>query len=248
MYDLVRDKVKARNEIFTAGRERRVSSHAHSARWPRAAVFDCDGLLVDSAACWHCAYRTVATEQGGELDGFNFGALAGVSIAGAAEQLTRELGVVVGERRLRAALLDCFAADPPAELPGVRTLVAALGAHIPLAVASNAPPEFVARVLEGLGMASAFEAVVSAELTAADKPAPDVYLEACRRLRVAPSDAIAFEDSPLGAQAARTAGLLVIAVPSEPRAHIDADLTVGRLSDPALFAFLGLAPNGAVLR
>jgi HAD superfamily hydrolase (TIGR01509 family) len=224
-----------------------VTGYSHPS-WPRAAVFDCDGLLVDSADCWHRAYRTVAGRYGRDLDGFDLTSLAGASVAIAARRLSRALDVTVEEPPLRQALIEDFTAHPPAPLPGARELVAALRARMPLAVASNAPREIVVEVLERVGVARAFRAVVSAEQTAAHKPAPDVYLEACRRLRVAPSDSIAFEDSALGASAARAAGLLVIAVPSTAGMRMDADLVVEGLVDPALLEFLGLSPPRAAER
>src|SRR5262249_52420097 len=149
-----------------------VTRYSRRSLWPRAAVFDCDGLLIDSAACWRRAYAEVATAPV-DLD-----ALAGASVASASTFLG------VSEAELRAALLSAVAALRPAPLPGARELVAALGEFLPLAVASNAPLDVLASVLSGF---EGFEAVVSAEETPAHKPAPDVYLEACRRLEVEPS-------------------------------------------------------------
>jgi HAD superfamily hydrolase (TIGR01509 family) len=210
------------------------------ARWPRAAVFDCDGLLVDSGACWEDAYAEVAGTRGRSLADVELSALAGASIGRAARQLTRDLGSVVDPQELHRVLRARFAAAPPPLLPGAGALVEGLAAHIPTAVASNAPLDVVVGVLERLGLRDRFRAVVSAEDAAADKPAPDVYLEACRRVGVCPSDAVAFEDSPVGARAARAAGLVVIAVPSTAAMRMDADLTVGRLDDPRLLEYLGL--------
>src|SRR5215467_13598736 len=96
-------------------------------QWPRAAVFDCDGLLVDSAACWRRAYSAVAVADV-DLD-----ALAGASVAGAATFLG------VSEDALRAALLSAVVSLPPPPLPGAHELIAALRDCLPLAVASNAP-------------------------------------------------------------------------------------------------------------
>jgi HAD superfamily hydrolase (TIGR01509 family) len=208
-------------------------------------VFDCDGLMIDSAVCWHRAYEKVAAELGRSLSVIDLAPLTGASVARAARHLGRELNTRVDEERLRRALGDTFAAHPPGPLPGVHALVAALGARIPLAVASNAPRDLVITVLDGLEIRAAFDAVVSAEETAADKPAPDVYLEACRRLGVAPSDAIAFEDSPVGADAARAAGLVVVGVPSRRDMRIDADLKVSSLRDQRLLEYLGLEISDA---
>ncbi len=211
--------------------------------WPRAAVFDCDGLLVDSGRCWRSAYEEVARDHGGSLAGVDVDALAGASVAGAAVRLGRELGAIVSEQELRRHLRAAFAADPPPILPGVHRIVNALGDRMPLAVASNAPRDVLMSVLERHRIGGSFRSIVSAEQTPAHKPAPDVYLEACLRLGVAPSDAIAFEDSPLGARAARAAGLFVVAVPSVRGATMPADLTFGRLDDPKLLRYLTLAPS-----
>lgn len=212
-------------------------------RSPLAAVFDCDGLLVDSAACWEGAYARIASEHGRAFADVRLDRLLGASVAGAAALLADDLGAAVAAHELRAALGERFASQPPPALPGARELIAALAERIPLAVASNGPRELVTTVLEQLGVRASFAAVVSAEEVPRGKPEPDVYLEACRRLGVAPGDAVAFEDSPLGACAARAAGLVVVAVPSAPppAPRLDADLTVPRLDDPRLLRFLDLS-------
>lgn len=207
---------------------------------PHAAVFDCDGLLVDSAHCWERAYAQVAAERGRSLDDVRLERLLGASVARAAALVSEDLGEPVAAQELHAVLDERFAADPPEALPGVRELIGELAARMPLGVASNGPRDIVLGVLEELGVREAFAAVVSAEETERDKPEPHVYLEACRQLAVAPAGAVAFEDSALGARAARRAGLVVVMVPSAPGPQPDADLVVPRLDDPSLAAFLGL--------
>jgi HAD superfamily hydrolase (TIGR01509 family) len=187
----------------------------------------------------------VATEHGRALADIDLTRLAGASVAGAAERLTIELDAPVDAEGLRRLLVRSFAASPPPPLPGAVELVRALAGRLPVGVASNAPAEIVEGVLADLGLRDAVRIVVSAELVGAAKPAPDVYLEACRRLAVAPSDAIAFEDSPPGAGAARAAGLFVVAVPSLAGLELDADLTVGRLDDPRLLGYLRLETQAA---
>jgi HAD superfamily hydrolase (TIGR01509 family) len=211
-------------------------------RSPLAAVFDCDGLLVDSAHCWERAYATVAAARGRSLDEIELDRLLGASVPRAASLVSGDLGERVGEAELRAALDASFAADPPEALPGACELVAELTDRLPLGVASNAPLEIVAGVLERLGIRDAFSAIVSADETARDKPDPDVYLEACRRLAVAPRDTVAFEDSALGTRAARAAGLFVVVVGSAPGPGVDADLAVRSLADGRLRELLGVAP------
>jgi HAD superfamily hydrolase (TIGR01509 family) len=85
----------------------------------------------------------------------------------------------------------------------------------PLGLVSNSPLAFVRRSLEIVDFVDRFDVVVSAHEVAAPKPAPDPYLEACRRLEVRPGpEVIALEDSPTGVAAARAAGLTVIGIPS----------------------------------
>jgi len=214
--------------------------HDRVGKNPQAAVFDCDGLLVDSQRCWERAYARVAAARARPLDDIRLERLLGASVAGAVSLLSEDLGEPIGAAELHAALAASFAEEPPEPLAGACALLAELASRMPLGVASNGPREIVLTVLDRLDVRELFAAVVSAEETARDKPEPHVYLEACRRLTVAPGDAIAFEDSPLGARAARRAGLFVVAVPSIPGTPLDADLTVPSLDDARLRAFLGL--------
>ena len=91
-----------------------------------------------------------------------------------------------------------------------------------MGVASNTPRELVGLALESAALAGSFDAVVTADDVPRPKPAPDVYLEACRRLGVAPSMAVALEDSAVGISAARVAGLTVIAVPESEIVDVSA--------------------------
>jgi HAD superfamily hydrolase (TIGR01509 family) len=207
---------------------------------PQAAVFDCDGLLVDSQHLWERAYASVAAARGRSLDDVRLERLPGASVARAAALVGQDLGAAIDAEEVRAALDASFAADPPEALPGVRELVAELALQMPLGVASNGPRELVLGVLGQLELREAFSAVVSGEQTERDKPAPDVYLEACRQLGVVPCDAVAFEDSPLGAQAARSAGLVLVLVPPPSAPRVEADLVVASLDDPRLRTFLGV--------
>jgi HAD superfamily hydrolase (TIGR01509 family) len=210
-----------------------------SSAWPRAAVFDCDGVLVDSRSCWEAAYGEIARTLGRSLADVDLDALAGASVAEAASQLSRDLGAPVSHASVRAALDRSFMALPPAALPGARSLTASLARLMPIAVASNAPRGLLDTALASTGLANRFTAIVSAEETPADKPAPDVYVEACRRLGVDPSDAVAFEDSPRGGASARAAGLMLIGVSATDGLRLEADLLVSSLRDTRLECVLG---------
>jgi HAD superfamily hydrolase (TIGR01509 family) len=201
--------------------------------WLRAAVFDFDGLLVDTGACWQRAYVETLARGGRALEPGALDALAGASVAQAAAQLT------VPMNDLHRELARAFQERRPAALPGARELVERLRQRVPLAVATNGPAEIVAASLGDVGLLESFEFIVSAETPPyREKPAPDVYRAACERLGVTPEETVAFEDSPIGALAAQRAGLVVVYVPSDGQPSSDAHLRVSRLDDPRLLEFL----------
>jgi HAD superfamily hydrolase (TIGR01509 family) len=211
----------------------------------RAAVFDFDGLLVDSQPAWDHAYRSVAAAHGQELELDQLG-LAGASVEQAAERLSGALSAEVVPARLQALIVSAARTMAITARPGARTLVPLLARLMPLAVASNGPRELVDLLLREVGLASCFVAVVTAAEVSEAKPAPDVYLEACRRLAVGPADAAALEDSATGAAAARAAGLHVVAIPSGGESF-DAELEATRLDSPEVLRFFGFDPTHAQL-
>jgi HAD superfamily hydrolase (TIGR01509 family) len=120
-------------------------------------------------------------------------------------------------------------------LTGARQAVRRLARRWPLGVASSSNRPLVTLALEIAGLADAFRATVSSEEVARGKPAPDVYLEACRRLQVEPGRAAAVEDSSSGLRAARAAGMRVLAIPNRryppsPEALAAADVVLPSLA------------------
>src|SRR6201999_4098010 len=123
-----------------------------------------------------------------------------------------------------------YAAGPP-WLPGALDAVKRLAQSFTLGLASSSNRELIDAVLDAGGVRDLFAATVSSEEVARGKPAPDVYLEAARRLGVAPEDCVAIEDSHNGIRAAKAAGLRCIAVPNThfppgEEALADADVVV----------------------
>jgi mannitol-1-/sugar-/sorbitol-6-/2-deoxyglucose-6-phosphatase len=192
---------------------------------PLAAIFDLDGVLVDSEPTWSAAEIAV------------FGR-AGLALGAADTARTRGLRIdeVVafwaarGHFRgqdpagLAAAVVDEVCAGlaaAPAALPGAVDAVRRLhGAGVRLAVASSSPRRLVAQAVASLGLEGAFDALCSAEALPLGKPHPAVYLEACGALRVAPTRAVAVEDSLVGLVAAKAARCRCVAVPAPAdRAH-----------------------------
>jgi HAD superfamily hydrolase (TIGR01509 family) len=102
-----------------------------------------------------------------------------------------------------------------------------------VAVASNSPEPIVRAALLRAGLADAFDAVVPVEAVGRPKPAPDLYLTACRRLGTSPGRTVAFEDSLTGLASARGAGLVVVGVPSLAGDY-PADWVLGSLAEPAV--------------
>lgn len=210
-------------------------------QWPKACVFDCDGLLLASTGAWDSAYEAVAELVGARTEDLDLPLLLGASIATAARKLTAQLGQPIPEQLLRERLQAAFDRQPPVVMPGVHTVLHALSGRLPLAVASNGPTELVHSALQQAGLLEHFTTVVTADMVTSPKPAPHVYQHACQRLHVDPTDAIAFEDSPTGARSARDAGLIVVGVGIRGQAaRTIVDLGVPRLDDPKLLDLLGL--------
>src|SRR5205085_10516144 len=123
----------------------------------------------------------------------------------------------------------------------------------PLGLASSSNRPLIDRVLELAGLEPSFRVTVSSEEVARGKPAPDVYLEAARRLAIDPASAAAVEDSHNGIRAARAAGMAVVAIPNPHfppggEALAEADLVLGSLDGLTVEAVQGLSPKGAVPR
>jgi len=186
---------------------------------PDAVVFDNDGLLLDTESVWTRAERDLFERRGLEFTPADKRELVGTSAEIAGGILERRLG----EAGCALALIEELNELVVAELEhGVEAMVGARellhGLKLrgtPIGLVSNSPLRFVWRSLEIVGFEDRFDVVLSAHEVAAPKPAPDPYLEACRRLGVEPGpDVIALEDSPTGVAAARAAGLTVIGVPS----------------------------------
>jgi HAD superfamily hydrolase (TIGR01509 family) len=186
---------------------------------PDAVVFDNDGLLLDTESVWTRAERDLFDRHGAEFTAADKRELVGTSAAIAGRLLEQRLGLP----GRAAELIEELNALVVAELEhgveamvGARELLRALAERgTPIGLVSNSPLVFVRRSLELAGFEDSFDVVLSAHEVAAPKPAPEPYLEACRRLGVEAGPAVvALEDSPTGVAAAVAAGLTVIGIPS----------------------------------
>ncbi|HTU02879.1 MAG TPA: HAD family phosphatase [Candidatus Sulfotelmatobacter sp.] len=181
---------------------------------PRAILFDFDGVLVDS--------EPVRFRCGAQ-------ALEEIGISLSWERFLREWLGRTDDAALRDLLGERFAADGPGivarrnalyearlkevvAFPDAVRLLRRLPDHLKTALATGSRRHEVEAILSRLGLASAFHAIVSAGDYARAKPAPDPFLVAAERLGVPPASCLVIEDSPAGVNAARAAGMAVVAV------------------------------------
>jgi HAD superfamily hydrolase (TIGR01509 family) len=184
---------------------------------PEAVVFDLDGILLDSESVWGEAKRQVTEEAGGHWRPDAIGDMMGMSSVEWSRYLHDHLDVPIAPEEINDAVVERMTAlyrERLPLLPGAVEAVRSLAQRWPLAVASSSNRPVIDLALELAGIADAFAATVSSEEVASGKPAPDVYLEAARRLGVAPDACVAVEDSTNGIRAADAAGMRVIAVPN----------------------------------
>jgi HAD superfamily hydrolase (TIGR01509 family) len=193
---------------------------------PAAVVFDNDGLLLDTESVWTRAEGDLFERRGLEFTAEHKRELVGTSAEIAGGILERRLAEPGQASRLIEELNELVVAELEhgvEAMLGARELLHTLKLRgTPIGLVSNSPLRFVQRSLELVGFSDQFDVVLSAHEVAAPKPAPDPYLEACRRLGVAPGpEVVALEDSPTGVAAARAAGLTVIGVPSVDGVQLD---------------------------
>jgi HAD superfamily hydrolase (TIGR01509 family) len=185
----------------------------------RAVIFDMDGLLLDTEELWLRAERELFRRHGEHFTEEDQRAVVGTGVDFSARYYARRLGMPP-ERGLSLTeevneLMHEELRRQVRARPGAVELIARLRAESDarLALASNSPRRLVDAALATAGLSDVFATIVTAEDVARPKPAPDIYVEACRRLGVDPSEAVALEDSPSGVRAAKAAGLDCIAVP-----------------------------------
>jgi HAD superfamily hydrolase (TIGR01509 family) len=185
----------------------------------RAAIFDLDGLLLDTEPLWHDAERELLERHGDTFSEADLIASHGRALVDTALAYADRLGLPAAaiEAEIAEIMDTHYLAGAPLR-PGARALVEGLDGRLALAVASNTSAILVHRALAAVGL-GALRTVASGMDMGRPKPMPDVYAEACRCLGVAPADAVAFEDSPMGVRSAVEAGLFVVGVPE--RADVD---------------------------
>jgi len=204
-----------------------------------AVVFDLDGLLLDSEEVWDAVREDYVRERGGRYDAEVQRALMGMSSVEWSRYLHEHAGVSDEPDEIDAEVVRRMLAAYREHLPlvpGAVESVGRLAARYPLGLASSSNRPLIAEVLDLSGLAPYFRATVSSEEVAHGKPAPDVYLEAARRLGAAPERCAAIEDSHAGIRSAHAAGMRVIAIPNASYPPGDdalglADVVLGSLDE-----------------
>jgi len=182
-----------------------------------AVVFDLDGVLLQSEEVWDAVRERYVRERGGRYDEDVQRAMMGMSAPEWSRFLHEEAGVPDDMDEINSEVVRRMLAAYRKELPllpGAVEAVQRTAAAFPLALASSSNREVFEEVLELAGIADCFSATVSSEEVERGKPAPDVYLEAARRLGVDPTRCAAVEDSHAGIRSAKAAGMRVVAIPN----------------------------------
>lgn len=207
----------------------------------QAAVFDLDGLMIDSEPLQLRAINQALALAGVELTEADWMRLVGQKSIEIIRQLKDRYQFDRDPAEIEAAKLDAYRQiiqekDALKLMPGVWEAVRACQSlHLKLALASSSVQVDIVVILTKFGFDSTFDAVVSGDQVAVGKPDPAIFLETARRLAVDPRNCLVLEDSPGGVAAANAAGMFSVAIPNRFTVHQDFRLANVVLSD--LFEF-----------
>jgi HAD superfamily hydrolase (TIGR01509 family) len=182
-----------------------------------AVVFDLDGVLVDSEHVWDEVREQLASERGGRWSERAQADMMGMSSTEWSRYMHDVVGLPKSPEEINAEVVRRMEARYAEHLPlvdGAVQVVERLAGSFRLGLASSSNRPLIDAVLAGSGLSGRFEVTVSSEEVERGKPAPDVFLEAARRLGVDPGACAAIEDSGNGIRAASVAGMRVLAIPN----------------------------------
>jgi HAD superfamily hydrolase (TIGR01509 family) len=182
-----------------------------------AVVFDLDGVLVDSEHVWDEVREELARERGGRWHERAQADMMGMSSPEWSRYMHDVIGLPESPEKINDEVVGRLLAryaERVRLIDGAVEAVLRLARSFRLALASSSNRRVIDAVLDAAGLVASFEATVSSEEVASGKPAPDVFLEAARRLGVDPARCAAIEDSRNGIRAAHAAGMRIIAIPN----------------------------------
>jgi HAD superfamily hydrolase (TIGR01509 family) len=216
----------------------------------QAVVFDLDGVLVDSEGLWDDVRRGIAAGAGRAWPAGASTALQGVGTDDWSTYMAHEVGIPGTPESIAQEVINALAqryAERLPLLPGALDAVERLAGRWPLGLASGSPRPLIDTIMRASPLGTLFRVAVASDEVAANKPAPDVYLEVVRRLGAEPAKTVAIEDSANGLRSAHAGGLRVVAVPQpafpQPEDALAlADVVVSSLDEVTVALVEGLLP------
>lgn len=192
--------------------------------FPEAIIFDMDDTLAATSALWKQAERHLLSVLGHEWSPELALQYKGMNVLDVAATIHRIVQPSVSlkdcQETLRAALFRAFREMPPDPMPGAVGCARRMGRIAPMVLASGSPLPLIEHVLDNLGLATEFSHVLSSESVKRGKPFPDVFLAAAALVGADPRMCVVFEDSLVGVQAAKAAGMICFAIPSSEASEI----------------------------
>jgi beta-phosphoglucomutase len=184
----------------------------------RAVVFDMDGLMLDTEPIYKVAWQAASGALGYDLDDAFYAGFVGRPNSDCERLLLERFGPAFPLDRFRARWPQLWNAEVEAtgirQKPGLADLLSLLDTrHVPFAIATSSGSEETSFCLRAAGLDGRFSVIVTSDQVANGKPAPDLYLEAARRLQVDPAQCVALEDSEAGILAASRAGMVPVLIP-----------------------------------
>ncbi len=212
----------------------------------RAVIFDLDGVLIDTEPLHALADTRILNEAGIHPPAGYFDRFVGWTNRAMWDQIKKEYPLTscyeeLTERQLalKLALLDETDYEPVSGIPGLLESVKSM--HIPMAIASSSPVQFIEAVIEKLRIGEYFSFRISGDEVEHSKPEPDIFLKAAGLLGIDPADCLVIEDSESGTIAAKKAGMRCIGYRNENSGQQDlsgADLVIDAIDKAVILPFL----------
>jgi beta-phosphoglucomutase-like phosphatase (HAD superfamily) len=205
-----------------------------------AVIFDLDGVIVDSEIWWDEVRQAFARDHGRTWTLDDRHAVMGANSrqwsAMMRDRLALELDPVAIETAIVDGVVERYGREGAPSIAGAVDAVRRIAARWPVALASSSHRRVIDAALDATGLSDVLQTIVSSDEVAHGKPAPDVFLEAARRLGADPATTLVVEDSLNGLRAARAAGMTTVlipnvSVPPAPGSEDHADLVLDRLAD-----------------
>lgn len=205
-----------------------------------AVIFDLDGVIVDSEIWWDEVRQAFAAEHGRPWTVDDRHAVMGANSRQWSETMRQRLALDLPAETIERAIVDGvierYRREGAPAIDGAVETVRRVAVRLPVALASSSHPAVIDAALAATGLQDTFGVVVSSDEVSHGKPAPDVFLEAARRLGIEPDRCLVVEDSLNGLRAGRAAGMTTVLVPNHsvpPAAGAEdhADLVLDRLAD-----------------